>query len=147
MRIVVQRVTGASVTVAGVPVASIGRGLLLLVGIAVGDDVAIAHGMAAKIVRLRLFPGDGNREFDRSLADIGGEALVVSQFTLLGDVRRGTRPSWSAAAHPADAEPLVEALAAGIEGHGVAVGRGIFGAQMDVSLVNDGPVTLVVTSP
>jgi D-aminoacyl-tRNA deacylase len=146
VRIVLQRVSEARVDIDGAPVARIGAGLLLLVGAEVGDDHAIAARMASKVAALRLFPGDGDRGFDRSLVDVGGEALVVSQFTLMGDVRRGNRPSWAQAARPAEAEPVVEEFATSLGGHGVPVARGVFGAMMHVSLINDGPVTLVLDS-
>ena len=144
MRIVLQRVTAASVRVAGDQVARIGRGYLLLVGAEHGDDAAVAGRLARKVAGLRLFPGDGDRDFDRSVRDVGGEALVVSQFTLMGDVRRGNRPSWSGAAPPDEAAPVVEAFAMALTDAGVPVARGVFGATMEVSLVNDGPVTLVL---
>lgn len=146
MRIVLQRVREAGVDVGGVPVARIGPGLLLLVGVEPGDDAAVAGRMAAKVASLRIFPGDGDRGFDRSVVDAGGEALVVSQFTLMGDVRRGNRPSWAGAAPPDEAEPVVDAFAAALAERGVPVASGVFGAMMDVSLVNDGPVTLVLDS-
>ncbi len=130
----------------GREVARIGAGYLLLVGVEEGDDVHVAHRMADKVAALRLFPGEAGRGFDRSLADAGGEVLVVSQFTLLGDVRRGNRPSWAAAARPEAAEPLVEGVVARLASHGIGVASGVFGAMMEVSLVNDGPVTLVLDS-
>jgi D-tyrosyl-tRNA(Tyr) deacylase len=146
VRIVLQRVSEARVLVAGRVVDSIGRGYLLLVGIEDADDAAVADRMAAKVAALRLFPGEDDRAFDRTLAEAGGAALVVSQFTLMGDVRRGNRPSWAAAARPERAEPLVEAVAAALRDLGVPVGTGEFGASMQVTLVNDGPVTLVLDS-
>lgn len=145
MRIVLQRVTRASVTVDGEVVGAIGPGVLLLVGVAAGDDIATATAMGVKVARLRIFP-NGERGFDRSLVEVGGEALVVSQFTLMGDVRRGNRPSWVRAAAPADAAPLVDAVAMALAGAGVPVQTGRFGADMDVELVNDGPVTLLMDS-
>ncbi len=146
MRIVLQRVSRAAVTVDGTECARIGVGLLLLVGVGEGDDEDTARRMAAKVARLRLFPGTDARGFDVCVGDAGGAVLVVSQFTLMGDVRRGNRPSWAHAAQPDDAEPVVEALARGLEGAGVTVERGVFGAMMDVELLNDGPVTLVLDS-
>lgn len=143
---VLQRVTEARVHVAGRLVDSIGPGYLLLVGVEHDDDDSVAHRMAAKVAALRLFPGEGARAFDRTLGQAGGSALVVSQFTLMGDVRRGNRPSWAAAAAPGHAEPLVEAVAQGLREAGIPVGTGEFGAAMEVSLVNDGPVTLVLDS-
>lgn len=144
MRIVLQRVAWARVHVDGEEAAAIGPGLLALVGAARGDTVADAERLAAKTVRLRLFDGP-ERPFDVPLAGLpGGALLCVSQFTLLGSVRRGNRPSWSDAAPGGEAEPLVDAYAAAVAAHGVAVAMGRFGAHMDVSLLNDGPVTLVL---
>ena len=143
---VLQRVSQAAVVVDGREVARIGAGYVLLVGVEEGDDVHVAHRMADKVAALRLFPGEEGRGFDRALADAGGQVLVVSQFTLMGDVRRGNRPSWAAAARPDAAEPLVEAVAERLAGHGIGVATGVFGAMMEVSLVNDGPVTLVLDS-
>jgi D-tyrosyl-tRNA(Tyr) deacylase len=145
VRIVLQRVRRASVTVDGEVVGAIGHGVLLLVGVGEGDDAAVAGRMASKVVRLRIFPGV-DRGFEKSVVDVGGEALVVSQFTLMGDVRRGNRPSWAAAARPEDAELVVRAVAEALEAAGVPVATGRFGAMMDVDLLNDGPVTLVLDS-
>jgi D-tyrosyl-tRNA(Tyr) deacylase len=145
MRVVLQRVRQASVAVDDEVIASIGRGLLLLVGAAEGDDDAEARKLAVKCAEMRIFSDEEGR-FNRSLLDIGGEALVVSQFTLLADVRRGRRPSFVGAAAPEAAEPLVEAFAAALREAGVPVQTGRFGAKMMVSLVNDGPVTVVVDS-
>lgn len=146
MRVVLQRVRWARVEVDGREVAAIGAGLLALVGVADGDDEADARRLADKTVRLRLFAGDG-RPFDRALTEVPGAGLLcVSQFTLLADVRRGNRPSWSRAAAPGLAAPLVEAYAGAVAGHGVPVADGVFGAAMAVSLENDGPVTLVLDS-
>jgi D-tyrosyl-tRNA(Tyr) deacylase len=143
--VVLQRVAWARVAVDGAEVGAIGRGLLALVGAAAGDDPADAERLAAKTVRLRLFP-DAERGFEQTLAEVGGELLCVSQFTLHADVRRGNRPSWAAAA-PADAAaPLVEAYARAVEAEGVPVARGRFGAMMAVSLENDGPVTIILDS-
>ena len=143
---VLQRVSQAAVAVDGREVARIGAGYLLLVGVEQGDDVHAAHRMADKVAALRLFPGEEGRGFDRALADVDGEVLVVSQFTLMADVRRGNRPSWAAAARPDAAEPLVQEVAERLAGHGIGVATGVFGAMMEVSLVNDGPVTLVLDS-
>lgn len=143
---VLQRVSEAAVAVDGREVARIGAGYVLLVGVEEGDDVHAAHRLADKVAAVRLFPGSEGRGFDRCLTDAGGEVLVVSQFTLMGDVRRGNRPSWAAAARPEAAEPLVEAVAERLAGHGIGVATGVFGAMMEVSLVNDGPVTLVLDS-
>ena len=143
MRAVVQRVSSGSVTVDGAVRGSCGHGLVVLLGIARGDDSATAERLASKVARLRVFE-DADGRLDRSLVDVGGEALVVSQFTLLADTRKGTRPSFSAAAQPDEAEPLYEHFCAALEGDGVPVARGVFGARMEVSLVNDGPVTVVL---
>lgn len=145
MRIVLQRVSRASVRIEGEVIASIGRGLLLLVGVADGDAEAEARRLAQKCAGMRIFPDDEGR-FNRSLLDIGGEALVVSQFTLLAGVRRGRRPSFAAAAAPQIAEPLVETFAEALRGLGIATQTGRFGAKMQVELVNEGPVTIVVDS-
>lgn len=146
MRVVLQRVRWARVAVGDEVAGEIGPGLLALVGVAVGDGPEEAALMARKTVRLRVLAGE-ERPFDRSLLDVPGAALLcVSQFTLLGDVRRGNRPSWSAAAPPEVAEPLVEAYAEAVAAEGVPVARGRFGAAMAVSLENDGPVTLVLDS-
>jgi D-aminoacyl-tRNA deacylase len=145
VRIVLQRVASASVVVEGEVVGAIGRGLLALVGVRRGDEERDAERLAAKVVRLRLFPDDA-RGFERSLAEVEGELLCVSQFTLHGNVRRGNRPSWSEAAPPEEAAPLVEHFARQVEAHRVRVARGRFGALMSVEMVNDGPVTLVLDS-
>jgi D-tyrosyl-tRNA(Tyr) deacylase len=134
------------VTVGDDAVGEIGPGLLALVGVASGDGHGEASLLARKTVRLRVLAG-GERPFDRCLLDVPGAALLcVSQFTLLADLRRGNRPSWSAAAPPEEAEPLVEAYAAAVEAEGVPVRRGRFGAAMAVALENDGPVTIVLDS-
>jgi D-tyrosyl-tRNA(Tyr) deacylase len=145
MRVVLQRVSRARVLSGGETVGQIGPGLVLLLGVARGDDIAAAERLARRIVRLRVFEGDDGR-FDRSLLDTGGEALVVSQFTLLADSRRqkGTRPDFSQAAPGEQAEPLYEQFCQALRALGVAVETGTFGARMDVELVNDGPVTLVL---
>lgn len=143
MRAVVQRVAEAAVVVGGETVGAIGAGLLVLVGVHHDDTVADAEALAAKLVALRIFRDDEGR-MNRSVADIGGRVLVVSQFTLYGSVRRGRRPSFTDAAVPEAAEPLVEALQEAIVANGVPVAGGRFGAMMDVVLVNDGPVTLVL---
>jgi D-tyrosyl-tRNA(Tyr) deacylase len=143
VRVVLQRVRRASVTVSGEPVASIDLGYLLLVGIGEQDADDEAERMAEKIANLRLFPDDEGKT-NLALADVGGEILVVSQFTLYADVRKGRRPSWTAAAGPEAASERVEAFARSLEGRGFAVRRGVFGAHMDVELLNDGPFTLVL---
>lgn len=143
MRVVLQRVSRASVTVDGAEIASIGRGFLLLVGVGHGDTPADAERLARKIAGLRIF-ADAEGAMNLDLAQVAGEVLVVSQFTLYGDTRKGRRPSWTDAADPTAAAPLVTALADSLEREGVPVARGVFGADMQVSLVNDGPVTLVL---
>ena len=145
MRIVLQRVTSASVSVDGSDVAAIGPGLLLLVGVAEGDEPGVAAQMARKCAEMRVF-SDAEGKFNLSLLDTGGEALVVSQFTLLADTRRGRRPSLASAARPEIAEPVVGAFAAALGDLGVTTRTGVFGAKMDVALVNDGPVTIVLDS-
>jgi D-tyrosyl-tRNA(Tyr) deacylase len=145
MRVVIQRVTSASVTVEGSVVGAIGRGLLVLVGIGHGDDEATVLRLATKTAELRIFPDAADR-FEVSLLDAGHEALVVSQFTLYGDMRNGRRPSWNGAARPETAAPLVETYASALEALGVRVARGVFGAYMQVESVNDGPVTLILDS-
>jgi len=131
------------VTVDGATVGAVGRGLCVLVGVTHDDDEADARRLAAKLWNLRIFDDDAG-VMNRSLADVGGQALVVSQFTLYGDTSRGRRPSWVAAARPEQAEPLVEAVVGALRGLGAQVETGRFGAEMLVALVNDGPVTLVV---
>ncbi len=143
MRAVVQRVGRACVRVEGGTIAEIGHGLLVLVGAAEGDTVEDAAALAEKIVSMRVFP-DRERRMNQSVVDAGGEVLLVSQFTLLGDVRKGRRPSFSAAAAPELAEPLVDAVAAAVGAAGVTCSTGVFGAMMDVELVNEGPVTLIL---
>jgi len=139
VRAVVQRVARASSTPGG----SIGPGLVVLLGIADGDDAAVAVRLAEKIARLRIFQNDAGK-FDRSLLDTHGAVLVVSQFTLIADTAKGNRPSFSHAARPEVAEPLYEQFCAALRDLGVAVETGVFGAHMDVELVNDGPVTVVL---
>ena len=143
MRVVLQRVARASVEVDGRRVAEIGRGYLLLVGVGRGDPADEPDRLAEKIVHLRLFADDDGKT-NRSLGDVGGEVLVVSQFTLYADLRKGRRPSWGEAEDPSIASERVEALAAALEARGARVRRGVFGAMMDVELVNDGPFTLVL---
>jgi D-aminoacyl-tRNA deacylase len=143
VRAVCQRVSEARVTVGGAVVGEIGRGLLVLLGIATGDTDAEAARLALKVARLRIFEDEAGK-FDRSLLDVGGAALVVSQFTLIADTRKGNRPSFTGAAPPEDAEPLYDRFCESLSGVGVSVERGIFGARMAVALVNDGPVTIVL---
>jgi D-tyrosyl-tRNA(Tyr) deacylase len=142
----VQRVRHASVTVDGEIVAEVGPGVVVLLGISEEDTATVAERLAGKIARLRIFENDEGR-FDRSLIDVSGETLVVSQFTLIADTRRGNRPSFTGAAAPDVAEPLYERLCTFLEDEGVRVSRGVFGARMEVSLVNDGPVTIVLETP
>jgi len=146
MRAVVQRVSNARVRVDGVTTGEVGVGLLILLGVRNGDTLVQVRWLADKVANLRIFP-DGDGKMNRSLIDIGGGALVVSQFTLYGDCRKGRRPSFIDAAAPADAEPLYEAFAAELRGLELAVGTGRFGADMKVELLNDGPVTLVIDTP
>jgi len=143
MRLVVQRVRRASVDVGGRRIAEIERGLLLLVGIAPEDAGVDLEKAAGKIVDLRIFEDDAGK-MNRSLRDVEGQLLVVSQFTLYGDTRKGRRPSFVGAAPPGIAEPLFDAFVDAIRGRGVHVETGRFGAKMAVELVNDGPVTLLI---
>jgi len=143
VRAVVQRVREARVTVAGEVAGAIGEGLCALVGIAEGDGEAAAERLAGRIARLRVFENEEGR-LDQSLLDIRGAALVVSQFTLIADTSKGNRPSFSHAAPPEEAEPLVERLAVALRDLGVPVETGVFGAGMVVELANDGPVTIVL---
>lgn len=143
MRCVVQRVSRASVTVDGEVVGSIGHGVLALVGVAEGDTDEQLRWMAEKVVKLRIFDDEDGR-FDRSLLDVGGSLLSVSQFTLLGDLKKGTRPSFTKAAHPDHAKPAWERFNELVAVQGVDVRTGVFGAHMDVELVNDGPVTITL---
>ena len=145
MRAVVQRVRSARVLVDGELVGAIGRGVLAYVGVAEGDTEAEAAWLADKIAGLRIF-ASGERPSDRSLLDVQGAALVVSQFTLLADTRRGRRPSFTGAAVPEVAEPLVDAVAGALRERGVEVATGRFGAMMQVESTNDGPVTIVLDS-
>lgn len=145
MRAVLQRVNRASVTIDGEQIAAIGSGLLILLGIAEGDTDADAERLAKKTAELRIFAGEAGR-FNQSLLDRGGEALVVSQFTLLADTRRGRRPSFTRAAPGEQAEPLVRLYEQALRGQGLAVQSGRFGAHMLVELENDGPVTILLES-
>ena len=146
MRAVVQRVSEASVTIDGETVGRIGRGLLVLVGVEVGDAVADAEWLAGKIAQLRIF-GDGDGKMNLGVREIDGGVLVVSQFTLHASTQKGNRPSFLAAARPEEAVPLYERFLAAVEAAlGRPVPRGVFGADMRVSLVNDGPVTILVDS-
>jgi len=143
MRALVQRVSRASVRVDDVAVGEIGVGLCVLLGVTHDDSEIDARKLAEKVWHLRVFP-DADGAMNVSLAESGGEALVVSQFTLYGDTARGRRPSWVAAARPEHAEPLVEVFVAALRGLGATVATGVFGADMQVELVNDGPVTLML---
>ena len=143
MRAVCQRVSEARVKVDGANVAEIGGGLVVLLGVARGDTDAQASRLATKIGRLRIFEDDAGK-FDRSLLDTGGSALVVSQFTLVADTRKGNRPSLGDAAPPDEAERLYERFCDELRALGVLIETGVFGARMAVGLVNDGPVTIVL---
>jgi len=145
MRAVIQRVSEASVTVADQVVGRINRGLLVLLGVGRSDGQHEVALLAEKISNLRIFPDEDGR-FNRSVLDISGEVLLVSQFTLYADTRRGRRPSFSEAAAPEVAGPLVDAFAAALRGRGLKVANGVFGAYMHVHLQNDGPVTIVLDS-
>lgn len=138
-----QRVSQASVTVDGNEVASIGAGLLVLLGVRRGDGEAAADRVASKLLALRVFE-DAEGKMNLSVGDAGGELLVVSQFTLYGDARKGRRPTWTAAAPGALAEPLYEAYCAELRRLGATVAQGVFGADMQITLTNDGPTTLVL---
>lgn len=147
MRLVIQRVQAASVTVERQVVGQMGPGLLVLAGFAPTDTPAALAWMARKLTQLRIFP-DEQQQMNRSVLDTGGQVLVVSQFTLLADARKGNRPSYAGAAPPAVAEPLYQQFVALVsELLGQPVPTGVFGADMRVSLVNDGPVTIVLDSP
>jgi D-tyrosyl-tRNA(Tyr) deacylase len=145
MRAVIQRVSEAKVTVDDRETARIGKGLLVLLAAGQGDGNKEVDWMAEKIINLRIFPDDQDR-MNRSLLDSGGEMIVVSQFTLYGDCRKGRRPSFVHALEPEEAEKLCELFIQKVRSRGVSCGSGVFGAHMLVSLVNDGPVTLLVDS-
>jgi D-aminoacyl-tRNA deacylase len=146
LRVVIQRVKSASVTVDGDIVGAIGPGLLVLLGVAEGDTEADLDFLVGKTVGLRIFADDAGK-MNLSVRDIGGELLVVSQFTLYGDCRKGKRPSFTAAARPELAENLYDKFCAAARAQGLPVATGRFAAMMDVALVNDGPVTLIIDSP
>lgn len=143
MRAVCQRVGKASVRVADATVGQIGPGLCILLGVARGDGEAEADRLAGKVAGLRVF-ADEQERFERSLLDTGGAALVVSQFTLIADTSKGNRPSFTDAAPPDEAEALYERFCTALAALGVTVERGVFGARMQLELVNDGPVTIVL---
>ena|SRR5207302_1332781 len=145
MRVVCQRVSQARVRVDGRIVDEIAEGLVILLGVGRGDDGEQAARLAAKVARLRVFP-DAEGRFDRSVLDTGGAALIVSQFTLLADTAKGNRPSFSDAAPPDEAEPVYERFCGALEALGLPVGRGVFGAKMELELVNSGPVTIILDS-
>jgi D-tyrosyl-tRNA(Tyr) deacylase len=145
VRAVIQRVSRASVTVEGERLGEIERGLVVLLGVAAGDGVDEARKLASKTAELRIFSDVAGR-FNLSLRDVGGQALVVSQFTLLADTRKGRRPSFSRAAPPEQAEPLVDAFVEALGESGVPVQTGRFGARMQVEIHNEGPVTIILDS-
>jgi D-tyrosyl-tRNA(Tyr) deacylase len=143
MRAVIQRVSEAQVAVDGRTVAKIGQGLVILLGIAPEDTRSQAEALADKLVHLRIFEDEAGK-MNRSALDVAGEAIVVSQFTLFADTRKGRRPSFVGAANPEIAEPLVDAFTEMLTVRGLPTQKGVFGAHMAVSLVNDGPVTIVM---
>ena len=145
MRAVIQRVSQAGVTVEGQTVGAIGAGFLVLLGVGREDGTGDADYLAEKIANLRIFEDDAGK-MNRSLLEVGGAALVISQFTLYGDARRGRRPGFSDAAPPEEANRLYEYFCQRLAGYGIPVARGVFQATMSVSLVNEGPVTLLVDS-
>jgi D-tyrosyl-tRNA(Tyr) deacylase len=143
MRFLIQRVTRASVRVAGHDESTIGKGVLVLIGIAAGDQIKDADYLADKLVNLRIFP-DSEGKMNLSALDMGAELLLVSQFTLYGDCRKGRRPSFDAAAPPDKARKLYEYVVEKVKEKGLVVRTGVFQAHMDVELINDGPVTLLL---
>lgn len=143
MKTVIQRVTEASVTIDGKVNGKIGNGLMILIGISAEDTKEQADWIAHKIANMRIFE-DGEQHMNRSILDTGGEILAVSQFTLYADCRKGNRPNFMAAGRPEMSEPLYEYLCDALRGYGIHVETGIFGADMKVALVNDGPVTIVL---
>ncbi len=145
MRAVVQRVSRAEVRVEGRRAGAVGRGLLVLLGVAAGDGEAQARLLADKVAQLRIFEDEAGK-MNLSVADVGGDVLVVSQFTLLGDARKGNRPGFTAAAPPAEANALYERFCAMLRERELTVATGVFRARMDVELVNDGPVTILLDS-
>lgn len=145
MRVVVQRVSESSVTVDGAVTGAIGKGFMVLLGVSDADTDAEAKAMAAKVAKLRVFV-DAEGKMNLALRDVDGAALVISQFTLYGDASQGNRPSFIKAARPEPANRLYELFCAELAGQGIRVEKGVFGAHMDVSLVNDGPVTIIMDS-
>jgi D-tyrosyl-tRNA(Tyr) deacylase len=143
VRAVVQRVAEARVRVADEVVGEVGPGLCVLLGVARGDEPADAQRLAGRVARLRIFENEDGK-FDRSVLDVAGAVLVVSQFTLIADTAKGNRPSFTEAAPPAEAERLYESFCTALRGLGVPAETGVFGARMRVELVNDGPVTIVL---
>jgi D-tyrosyl-tRNA(Tyr) deacylase len=146
MRAVIQRVGRAAVSVDGDELGRIDQGLLVLLGVGRGDGAAEIEWMVRKLAEVRVFADEDGR-MNRSLEEVQGDVLLVSQFTLHGDVRKGRRPSYTDAAPPELAEPLIEAVRSGLEARGLRVATGRFGAMMDVELVNQGPVTLILDTP
>jgi D-tyrosyl-tRNA(Tyr) deacylase len=146
MRAVIQRVTAAAVHVDGEAIARIGPGLLVLLGVAVGDGAGEVAWMVRKLSEIRIF-ADETGKMNRSLIEAGGSVLLVSQFTLFGDAEKGRRPSFTRAAPPATAAPLVDQVVLGLRDRGLPVATGRFGAMMDVELTNAGPVTLILDTP
>lgn len=143
MRVVIQRVTSACVEVDGVAVGKVGNGVVLLVGVTHGDTEAHSAWIARRVADLRIFP-DASSTMNRSLLQVGGGALVISQFTLYADSYKGRRPSYAAAASPEVAAPLVDAVARGLSDRGLEVATGRFGAHMNVQIHADGPVTIIL---
>ena len=143
MRAVIQRVRSARVVVDGEEVGGVGRGLCVLLGVAEGDRQEGARRLAQRAARLRIFENESGK-FDRSVLDVGGDVLVVSQFTLVADTAKGNRPSFAEAARPENAEPLYEVFCEALRAEGLRVARGAFGARMLVEIANDGPVTIVL---
>ncbi len=148
MRAVIQRVSSANVSVSGKIVGEIGAGLVVLLGVEAGDSAPDVEYLVGKVADLRLFPdpSEDSSGMEQSLCESGGSALVISQFTLLGDCRKGRRPSWMGAARPEEAVQYYEAVVHGLAERGIRVATGVFRAQMQVSLVNDGPVTVLIDS-
>ena len=146
MRAVCQRVSRAEVRVEGTTVGAIGAGLCVLLGVARADGEAEVERLAGRVARLRVFEDEAGR-FDRSLLDVGGSVLVVSQFTLIADTAKGNRPSFADAAPPELAEPLYESFCEALRALDVPVETGVFGARMQLELVNDGPVTIILETP